>query len=53
MFKMEEIVNYAKKNGYIFAGSEIYNGLANSWDYGPRGVELKNNLKKLWWKRVK
>lgn len=41
----------AKRRGFIFPGSEIYGGLANSWDYGPLGVELKNNIKQLWWKR--
>lgn len=49
--RMEKITNLARKRGFIYAGSEIYGGLANSWDYGPLGVELKNNLKKLWWKR--
>ena len=44
---MEDIVNYAKQYGYIFKGSEIYGGLANAWDYGPMGAELKRNLKKL------
>ena len=48
---MEELVNYAKNYGFVFQGSEIYGGLANTWDYGPLGVELKNNLKKLWWQR--
>jgi glycyl-tRNA synthetase len=47
---MEKVVNLAKRRGFIFPGSEIYGGLANSWDYGPLGVELKNNIKKLWWK---
>ncbi|HEV8601111.1 MAG TPA: glycine--tRNA ligase [Patescibacteria group bacterium] len=47
---MEKVVNLAKRRGFIFAGSDIYGGLANSWDYGPLGVELKNNIKKLWWK---
>jgi glycyl-tRNA synthetase len=51
MFTLEQIVNYAKKNGYVFQGSEIYGGLANSWDYGPAGIALKNNLKRLWWQR--
>ena len=41
----------AKRRGFIFPGSEIYGGLANSWDYGPLGVELKNNIKKLWWQK--
>ncbi len=48
---MDKIVNLAKKRGFIFPGSEIYGGLANSWDYGPLGVELKNNIKNSWWKR--
>ncbi len=49
--RMEKITNLARKRGFVYAGSEIYGGLANSWEYGPLGVELKNNLKKLWWKR--
>ena len=48
---MEKIVNLAKRRGFIFPGSEIYGGLANSWDYGPLGAELKNNIKQEWWKR--
>ncbi len=48
---METIVTLAKNRGFVFAGSEIYGGLANSWDYGPLGVELKNNIKKAWWKK--
>lgn len=47
---MEKIVSLCKRRGFIFPGSEIYGGLANTWDYGPYGVELKNNVKKLWWK---
>lgn len=47
---MDKLVNFCKQYGFIFQGSEIYGGLANTWDYGPLGVELKNNLKKLWWK---
>ncbi|PKK99856.1 MAG: glycine--tRNA ligase [Tenericutes bacterium HGW-Tenericutes-1] len=46
---LEGIVSYAKQYGFIFQGSEIYGGLANTWDYGPLGVELKNNIKKAWW----
>ncbi len=46
--KMEDIVNYSKQYGYIFQGSEIYGGLANTWDYGPLGRELKENLKRAW-----
>ncbi len=48
---MQDLVNLCKKYGFIFQGSEIYGGLANTWDYGPLGVELKNNIKKMWWKR--
>lgn len=48
--KMEKIVSLAKRRGFIYQGSEIYGGLAGTWDYGPRGVELKNNMKDLWWK---
>lgn len=48
---MEKILSLCKSRGFIFQGSEIYGGLANSWDYGPLGVEIKNNLKKAWWKR--
>ncbi len=48
---MEKIVSLAKRRGFIFPGSEIYGGLAGTWDYGPLGVELKNNIKQMWWKR--
>jgi len=48
---MEKISALCKARGFIFAGSEIYGGLANTWDYGPLGVELKNNIKKAWWKK--
>lgn len=48
--KMEKIVSLCKRRGFVFPGSEIYGGLANSFDYGPLGVELKNNIKNLWWK---
>lgn len=47
---MEKIVSLAKTRGFVFPGSDIYGGLANSWDYGPLGVELKNNIKQTWWK---
>ena len=47
---MEKIVSLCKRRGFIFPGSEIYGGLAGTWDYGPFGVELKNNIKQLWWK---
>ena len=48
---METIVSLCKRRGFVFAGSDIYGGLANSWDYGPLGVELKNNLRDWWWQR--
>ena len=48
---MDKIVSLAKRRGFVFPGSEIYGGLANTWDYGPLGVELKNNIKQLWWNR--
>ena len=48
---MDKIVALCKNRGFIFAGSEIYGGLSNSWDYGPLGVEFKNNVKKAWWKK--
>ncbi|EMR05910.1 Glycine--tRNA ligase [Bhargavaea cecembensis DSE10] len=51
MTSMETIVNLAKHRGFVFPGSDIYGGLANTWDYGPLGVELKNNIKKAWWKK--
>lgn len=47
---MDDIVSLAKRRGFVFPGSEIYGGLANSWDYGPLGVELKNNIKQSWWR---
>ena len=48
---MEKIVALAKNRGFVYPGSEIYGGLANTWDYGPIGVELKNNVKKAWWRK--
>lgn len=48
---MDKLVTVCKNYGFVFQGSEIYDGLANTWDYGPVGIELKNNVKKLWWKR--
>lgn len=48
---MEKVVNLCKARGYVYSGSEIYGGLANTWDYGPLGVELKNNVKKAWMKK--
>ena len=48
---MEKIVALCKGRGFVYPGSDIYGGLANSWDYGPLGVELKNNVKRAWWKK--
>ena len=48
---MEKVVSLTKRRGFIFPGSEIYGGLAGTWDYGPLGVELKNTIKQLWWRR--
>ena len=48
---MEKVVALCKGRGFVYPGSEIYGGLANAWDYGPLGVELKNNVKKAWWKK--
>lgn len=48
---MENVISLAKRRGFIYQGSEIYGGLAGTWDYGPYGVTLKNNIKDLWWKR--
>lgn len=50
-FSMEKITALAKSRGFVYPGSDIYGGLANTWDYGPVGVELKNNVKKAWWKK--
>ena len=47
---MQKIVSLCKRRGFIFPGSQIYGGLANTWDYGPLGVELKKNIKQAWWK---
>ncbi len=46
---METIVSLAKRRGFVFQGSEIYGGIGGFWDYGPLGVELKNNIKRAWW----
>ena len=48
---MEKVVNLCKSRGFVYPGSEIYGGLSNSWDYGPLGVEFKNNVKRAWWKK--
>ena len=47
---LTDVMSLCKRRGFIFPGSEIYDGLANTWDYGPYGVELKRNIKNLWWK---
>ncbi|MCD8027963.1 MAG: glycine--tRNA ligase [Erysipelotrichaceae bacterium] len=51
MNDMDKLIAHAKNSGFVYQGSEIYDGLANTWDYGPLGVETKNNIKQLWWKR--
>ena len=48
---LKDLVSLCKRRGFIFPGSEIYDGLANTWDYGPYGIELKRNIKNLWWKK--
>ena len=50
-YTMEKIVSLAKARGFVYPGSEIYGGLANTWDYGNLGVELKNNVKRAWWQK--
>jgi len=50
--KLDDIVSLCKRRGFIFQSSEIYGGLASCYDYGPLGVELKNNVKRAWWKHV-
>ncbi len=52
MDTMEKITSLAKRRGFIFQGSEIYGGYQGFWDYGPLGVEFKNNVKKEWWKTM-
>ncbi|MFA7225425.1 MAG: glycine--tRNA ligase, partial [Sphaerochaetaceae bacterium] len=49
---LDKIVSLCKRRGFIFQSSEIYGGLAGSWDYGPLGVELKNNIRDFWWKEM-
>lgn len=51
MLSMDQVVNLSKQRGFVFPGSDIYGGLANTWDYGPLGVELKNNIKRAWWQK--
>ena len=48
---MDKLVNLCKGRGFVYAGSEIYGGLSNSWDYGPLGVEMKNNIKQVWYRK--
>ena len=50
-YTMDQIVSLCKGRGFVYPGSEIYGGLANSWDYGPLGVEFKNNIKRAWWRK--
>jgi hypothetical protein len=50
--KMDDIVNLCKKKGFVFQSSEIYSPMAGFFDYGPLGVEMKNNIKKLWWRDI-
>ena len=52
MTLLEKIVALAKRRGFIFPGSEIYGGLGGTWDYGPLGVELKNNIKREFWRSM-
>ena len=47
---MEKIISLCKRRGFVYQGSEIYGGLAGTWDYGPLGVALRNNIKNIWWK---
>ena len=49
---MEKIVSLCKRRGFIFANSEIYGGIGSTWDYGPLGIELKNNVMRAWWRSV-
>jgi glycyl-tRNA synthetase len=50
--RLENIVSLAKRRGFVYPSSEIYGGLRASWDYGPLGVELKNNVKRQWWRSM-
>lgn len=50
-YTMDTIISLSKNRGFVYQGSEIYGGLANTWDYGNLGVELKNNVKRAWWKK--
>ena len=52
MVDMETLVSLSKRRGFVFQSSEIYGGLGSAWDYGPLGVELKRNVRNLWWRDV-
>jgi glycyl-tRNA synthetase len=52
MVDMDTLVSLAKRRGFVYQSSEIYGGLGSSWDYGPLGVELKRNIRKLWWRDI-
>ena len=49
---MEKLISLCKRRGFVFQGSEIYGGLANSWDYGPLGVEMRRNIRNEWWNNI-
>ena len=49
---MDKITSLAKRRGFVFPSSEIYGGVASTWDYAPLGVELKNNIKRAWWRSL-
>ena len=50
-FEFDKLCNHFIVSGYFFQGSEIYGGLSNTWDYGPLGSEIKQNIRKMWWKK--
>ncbi|MEK7560106.1 MAG: glycine--tRNA ligase, partial [Patescibacteria group bacterium] len=50
--KLEKVVSLCKRRGFVFAGSEIYGGLSGVWDYGPLGMQIKENIKREWWKHM-
>ncbi len=52
MVRMEDIISLAKRKGFVFQSSEVYGGLSGVWDYGPLGIELKENIKREWWKSM-
>ena len=49
---MDKVVSLAKRRGFVYQSSEIYGGLSGAWDYGPMGIELKNNIQRFWWKEM-